>query len=96
MFIYEAFFIAGLLQTLPLHTCREGLSASCLTQEHVQEDLLAWGSARQFSFTMNPIGCRNGHVYLCTQRLTKSPSLVLIRLVTEIQPFKNVKINKEM
>ena len=32
-----------------------------------------------------------------TPRFTKSPSLVLISLVlTEIQPFKNVKINKEM
>ena len=32
-----------------------------------------------------------------TPRLTKSSSLVLIRLVlTKIQPFKNVKINKEM
>ena len=32
-----------------------------------------------------------------TQRFTKSPSLVLIRLVlTEIQRFKNIKINKEM
>ena len=32
-----------------------------------------------------------------TPRFTKSPSLVLIRLVlTEIQRFKNVKISKEM
>ena len=32
-----------------------------------------------------------------TQRFTRFPSLVLIRLVfTEIQLFKNVKINKEM
>ena len=32
-----------------------------------------------------------------TPRFTKSSSFVLIRLVlTEIQPFKNVKINKEM
>ena len=32
-----------------------------------------------------------------TQRFTKPPSLVLIRLVfTEIQRFKNFKINKEM
>ena len=32
-----------------------------------------------------------------TPRFTKSPSLVLIGLVlTEIQRFKNVKINKEM
>jgi len=32
-----------------------------------------------------------------TPRFTKSPSLVLIRLVlTEIQLFKNIKINKEM
>ena len=31
------------------------------------------------------------------QRLTKPPSLVLIRLgLTQIQPIKNVKINKEM
>ena len=32
-----------------------------------------------------------------TPRFTKSPSLVLIRLpLTEIQQFKNVKIDKEM
>ena len=32
-----------------------------------------------------------------TPRFTKSPSLVLIRLVfTDIQRFKNVRINKEM
>ena len=32
-----------------------------------------------------------------TPRFTRFPSLVLIRLVlTEIQRFKNVKINKEM
>ena len=32
-----------------------------------------------------------------TPRFTKSPSLVLIRLVlTEIQRFKKVKMNKEM
>jgi len=32
-----------------------------------------------------------------TPRFTKSPSLVLIRLVlTEIRPFGNVKVNKEM
>ena len=31
------------------------------------------------------------------QRFTKPPSLVLIRLgLTQIQPIKNVKINKEM
>ena len=37
------------------------------------------------------------HSRKSTPRFTKCPSLVLIRLVlTEIQPFQNVKINKEM
>jgi len=50
MFMEEAFSIAGLPQTLPLHTCREALSASCLAQEHSARRQLAW--ARHFSFTM--------------------------------------------
>ena len=36
-------------------------------------------------------------VRMSTARFTKSPSLVLMRLVlTEIQRFKDVKINREM
>ena len=36
-------------------------------------------------------------IMTCRTSSTKSPSLVLIRLVlTKIQPFENVKINKEM
>ena len=35
-------------------------------------------------------------IMTCRTSSTKSPSLVLIRLVLKIQPFENVKINKEM